>query len=254
MENSFNIDLSKRPPWQTFDDLQCKLHALSMYPQRIDSNEINEILTDIAKCISQHVLPDTMYKSIGIMTVHLFLLLSKYYWNSGGKLFNLWFEPASENSNDLSLNFSLCRFCLFSVCNRHDIVTNSLTEQFIKLWRRKQFKLFVCDPATTTDQHPDASHVSTEFDEEKPAANRKNAQNNYIFAMVLSPVYVFAQQSKPRASFQKLANFITLLIKNHLMNFAFLNEQSMKLLHIEWNQVNLQQNFSPRNSSSVQCY
>lgn len=77
MENTFLIDLTKRPPWKAFDELQCKLHQLSMYPEQIHSDDINKICTEIRKCISEHVLPDPMCKIIGIMTVHLVLLLSK---------------------------------------------------------------------------------------------------------------------------------------------------------------------------------
>lgn len=55
--------------------------------------------------------------------------------------------------------------------------------------------------------------------------------------MVFSPVFIFAQQDKPRPSFDKLANLMTKLIKNGLMSVAFLNEQSMKLMHNEWNKV-----------------
>lgn len=77
MENTFEIDLSKRPPWKMFDELQCKLHQLSMYPERVQNDDIDEILTEIQKCITEHVLPDSMYKTIGVTTVHLILLLSK---------------------------------------------------------------------------------------------------------------------------------------------------------------------------------
>lgn len=78
MENTFLIDLAKRPPWQTFDILQHALHELSMYPEQVhSSDDVNKICTEIRKCISEHVLPDLTYKTIGIMTVHLILLLSK---------------------------------------------------------------------------------------------------------------------------------------------------------------------------------
>lgn len=80
MENTFVIDLTKQPPWKTFDELQYKLHQLSMYPEQVhSSDDVNNICTEIRKCISEHVLPDPMYKTIGIMTVHLVLLLSKWF-------------------------------------------------------------------------------------------------------------------------------------------------------------------------------
>lgn len=75
LENTFNIDLSKKPPWQTFDELQFRLHVASMTPEHIQYNDIDHILNDIRLCVTQHVLPDSMYKTIGIMTLHLLLLL-----------------------------------------------------------------------------------------------------------------------------------------------------------------------------------
>lgn len=78
MENTFHIDLTKRPPWQTFDELQLKLHQLSMYPGQMNTDDINEICSEIRKCITEHVLPDPMYRTIGVMMVHLLLLLSKW--------------------------------------------------------------------------------------------------------------------------------------------------------------------------------
>ena len=77
MKNAIHIDLTKRPPWQTFDELQCKLHQLSMCSEEIHGDDVNKICTEIEKCITEHVLPDSMYKTIGDMTVHLVLLLSK---------------------------------------------------------------------------------------------------------------------------------------------------------------------------------
>lgn len=77
MENELKIDLSKRPPWQTFGELQSKLHQLSMHPDRIQSIGIDAILTEIQECITEHVLPDAMYKTIGIASVQLILLLGK---------------------------------------------------------------------------------------------------------------------------------------------------------------------------------
>lgn len=78
MKNAIHIDLTKRPPWQTFDELQCKLHQLSMCSEEMLGDDVNKICTEIEKCITEHVLPDAMYKTIGDMTVHLVLLLSKW--------------------------------------------------------------------------------------------------------------------------------------------------------------------------------
>lgn len=55
-ENTFKIDLTERPPWKVFDGLQCKLHQLSMYPDQMQTDHIEKILTEIHKCIKQHVL------------------------------------------------------------------------------------------------------------------------------------------------------------------------------------------------------
>lgn len=77
MENTFKIDLVKRPPWQTFDDLQYKLHQISMFPDQMQSDDIDRICSEIKNCITEHVLPDPMCKTIGVMMVHFLLLLSK---------------------------------------------------------------------------------------------------------------------------------------------------------------------------------
>lgn len=77
MENQLEIDLAKRPPWQTFDELQKKLHQLSMHPERIQRNHIDEILTEIENCITDHVLPASMHKIIGTSTVQIIHLLGK---------------------------------------------------------------------------------------------------------------------------------------------------------------------------------
>lgn len=78
MENNLKIDLTKRPPWKVFDELQCKLHQLSMHPEQMPIDDIEKFLTEIQNCVMQHVLPDSMHKTIGTMTVHLLLLLRKY--------------------------------------------------------------------------------------------------------------------------------------------------------------------------------
>lgn len=109
-----------------------------------------------------------------------------------------------------------------------------MTEQFIKLWKSKQFELFVCNHVTATESQD--LFTENESGSGKPTKSR-SMQNNYLFGLVLSPVYIFAQQNKARASFEKLAELITQLIKNRLMTVAFVNEQCMSLLRLEWNQV-----------------
>lgn len=140
-----------------------------------------------------------------------------------------------------------------TVCNRDDIVTKSMIDQFVKVWQLKAFTLFVQPPTTISQSDKielhdnqskmvsDASAVAvatattaTTEAERKP---KSFDSSNYLFSLILSPVNVFAQQLKPRNSFEKLANIITMLIKNRLMSLAFLNEQCMQLLHMEWHQV-----------------
>lgn len=104
LENELKIVLSKRPPWQTFDALQQKLHQLTMHPERIQGDGINAILADIQDCITEHVLPDAMCKTIGIASVQLILL---------------------------------------TICNRHDVVSQQIIDRCIRLWQCRQFALFV---------------------------------------------------------------------------------------------------------------
>lgn len=102
--------------------------------------------------------------------------------------------------------------------------------------------MFVRLPSPTTETGPpinaELQDASTPFDDsENQLKKPKSIDTNYLFSFVLSPVYVFAQQNKPLTSFERLATLITQLIKNRLMSIAFLNEQSLKLMHIDWNQV-----------------
>lgn len=182
MKTTFTIDITKRPPWQTADDLQYKLHQLSMFPQKIHGENINQICMDIEKCISEHVLPDPMCKTIGVMMINLLLLL---------------------------------------ICNRNDLVTDHTIDRFIKLWKYKQFELFV------------------HFTEEQ-TKSPKFIDTNYLFSVVLSPVWVFMQHSKHGNKFEKLTHLLIKLIKNDLMNIRFLNEQYMKLLQSKLNQTTLE--------------
>ncbi|XP_055295120.1 protein disks lost [Sitodiplosis mosellana] len=207
MKNTIHIDLTKRPPWQTFDELQCKLHQLSMYPAQINSDDVNKICWEIGKCITEHVLPDPMYKTIGDMSVQLVLLL-------------IW--------------------------NCHDVVTKQVIDQFISLWQSKQFAVFVRPPTTTTTTttttagHSESQDSDTQANvTEDQSKKTKSFDPMYLFAMVLSPVCIFAQQYRPPVTFDKLALLITKLIKNGLMSVAFLNEQCMKLMHHQWNQATL---------------
>lgn len=125
------------------------------------------------------------------------------------------------------------------------MVTKKVIDQFISLWKCKQFVVFVRPPtaAAAAAAVPAANESETQDSDtqtnsaEDQLKKAKPIDTNYLFSMILSPVYVFAQQNKSPASFDKLAQFITKLIKSGLMNVAFLNEQTMKLLHLEWNQV-----------------
>lgn len=120
------------------------------------------------------------------------------------------------------------------VCNRHDVVTKQVIDQFVSLWQCKQFAVFVRPPTSVnvTQSQDDASNS-----DDNQLKRAKPIDTNYLFSSVLSPVYLFAQQNRPAASFDKLAILLTQLIKCGLMNVAFLNEQSMKLLHMKWHQV-----------------
>lgn len=132
------------------------------------------------------------------------------------------------------------------------MVTEQVIDQFIKLWKCKQFAVFV-RPKTITmstsestehqnsDTQPNSTDDGDDDDDDDASMKPKLIDSNYLFSLVFSPVYVFAQQNKPATSFDKLANLMTKLIKNGLMSIAFLNEQSMNLMqqwnHSEWNQV-----------------
>ncbi|XP_031618748.1 protein disks lost [Contarinia nasturtii] len=204
MENTFDIDLTKLPPWKTFDALQYKLHQLSMCPDEIHIDDVNKICTEIRKCITEHVLPDPMYRTIGIMTVHLVLLL---------------------------------------ICNRHDVVTKHIIDEFISLWLCKQFAVFVHppppSPPTTATETSDLDRQDDDTDLEDQLKKSKPLDTNYLFSMILSPLYVFTQQNQPTISFDKMAQLMIKLIKNGLMSIAYLNEQCTKLMRIDWNQTTL---------------
>lgn len=127
-----------------------------------------------------------------------------------------------------------------SVYNRVDIVTKPIIEHFIKLWQLKAFTLFVqppsilsqCDAIKLPDNQIDIASNIVQSKKSKPY------DTNYLFSYILSAVNVWVQQHKHRIHFEKLADLITALIKNRLMTLAFLNEQCMKLLHLEWEKVN----------------
>lgn len=129
------------------------------------------------------------------------------------------------------------------VCNRPDVVTKEVIDQFISLWKCKQFAVFIRPPSTAKPSElineSEDLDCDTQLNSEDQSKKPKIIDTNYVFSMILSPVYVFAQQYKPQASFDKLAELMTNLIKNGLMSIEFVNEQSMKLLRgdLEWNQV-----------------
>lgn len=110
-----------------------------------------------------------------------------------------------------------------------------MIERFIKLWQLKQFTLFVQAPMPSPSIQLQQPNDTTP--EPEPMKKHKIYDTSYLFSIILSPVMVYAQQTNARISFEKLADLITMLIKNSLMTLPFLNEQCMKLLHIEWEQV-----------------
>lgn len=123
-------------------------------------------------------------------------------------------------------------FDIYSVvCNRHDVVNRQVIDQFIRLWQCKQFALFI---RPTIGELKNAGAVNEQMLMEQ-MNKTKIMDTNYIFNLILSPVHVFAQQDKPKASFEKLANLIAKLIEHQLMTLEYLNEQTVKLLRIQWN-------------------
>lgn len=77
LETAFEIDLVKNSPWMVFNELQCRLHIASLTPDKIDYEDIIKMTDEIHSCVNDHRLPDTMYKTTGIMTLHLLMLLGK---------------------------------------------------------------------------------------------------------------------------------------------------------------------------------
>lgn len=77
LETAFEIDLAKKTPWIVFNELQFRLHLASWTPDRINYGDILQMTDDIQSCVNDHRLPDTMYKTTGIMTLHLLMLLGE---------------------------------------------------------------------------------------------------------------------------------------------------------------------------------
>lgn len=133
------------------------------------------------------------------------------------------------------------------------MITKSIIEQFIKLWKLKQFTLFVQPPSKSQTTQSDIIEsqdnqtkvtsdtvVDAAVDKDPSiidAKPLKPSDSTYLFSVILSPVNVYAQQAKPRIHYEKLADLIIMLIKNRLMSLAFLNEQCMNLLHMQWDPV-----------------
>lgn len=127
------------------------------------------------------------------------------------------------------------------------MVTKQVIDQFISLWQCKQFAMFVRPPTSVTSG-PTTTAASTNHAElqnrnfesnfnEDQTKKTKLIDTNYMFSLILSPLNIFTQQNKSAASFDKLAQLMFELIKNRLMSISFVNEQSLKLLHMEWEQV-----------------
>lgn len=123
-------------------------------------------------------------------------------------------------------------------------MVGQVIDQFISLWQCKQFAMFVqpptsaaiaTTPSTTDSQLQDRSSQSNFIEDQ--SKKPKLIDTNYMFSMILSPLNVFIQQNKSAASFERLAQLMTKLIKNRLMTISFVNEQSLKLMHMEWDQV-----------------
>lgn len=81
LETAFEIDLAKKTPWIVFNELQYCLHIASLTPDKIDYGDIIKMTDEIQSCVNDHRLPETIYKTIGIMTVHLLMLLGECEWS-----------------------------------------------------------------------------------------------------------------------------------------------------------------------------
>lgn len=125
---------------------------------------------------------------------------------------------------------------------------NDLVKLFIQFWKHEKFSSYVIPP---TDSNANASddrslqQQAQELQQEETMLKKLTLQEikdvrksmNYIFSMLLTPGMVFLQQGQPKQSFEVLGKCITELINSGLVTVNFINEQCVKLLREEWEQV-----------------
>lgn len=131
---------------------------------------------------------------------------------------------------------------------------NGLIKQFIKFWKHEKFSQYTIPPtdsdANTVEVRPVEQQVLEQQTKEEQQLDDIVSKTltiqemkdfkkpmNYIFSMLLTPGMVFLQYHRPKQSFEVLGKCITELINNRLVNIHFINEQCVKLLREEWEQV-----------------
>lgn len=115
----------------------------------------------------------------------------------------------------------------FVVCNCPDVVTKDVIEKFIRLWKSQPF-ISVIGTKDVTESTFDTDGIKDgeNSNDEKP-----------FFGALLSSSGLMMQQHKSQKTFDLLANLLTALVKNNLINLSFINSQCVSLLRHEWNQV-----------------
>lgn len=120
--------------------------------------------------------------------------------------------------------------------------------RFIRLWKCKKFALFVrptnaaeaqaqMDDSPTGHDQQQQQHKQPDGPPESAQQKMEAIDTNYMFGMILAPLNIYCLHNKPRICFELLGSVISTLIENQLMTIEYVNEQTMRLLHTEWNQV-----------------
>lgn len=109
------------------------------------------------------------------------------------------------------------------VVNRHELVTDVLIQKCLNLWKCDQLLLFVAVPV--------------ENDNTENEMAQSKVYTNYIFADILSPLFIYSQQFSSKQSWNALSNLIIQLLKNKFMTINYVTRQCVKLLRYEWAHV-----------------
>lgn len=120
---------------------------------------------------------------------------------------------------------------LISVTNRHDLVTAALIQKCMDLWKCDKLSCFAVAPIEVENDDEPKSDTS------KDALAQRKINTNYIFADVLTPLFVQSQLSASKQSWDVLSVLIIQLLKNKLMTINYLSRQCVKLLRYEWSHV-----------------